>query len=121
MENRERRKEWDFLLLHTAELDHEVHLKHLSTYKIQEILRKEERMFRDLIEKVPENVTLIVTSDHGLIESGHGGDSEYEKQSMLFVYNKNGLGGKSESLKQMDGLDLTTTLHYLMGLPLSLN
>ena len=74
-----------------------------------------------------EDIVLIVTSDHGLIETGHGGGSDYEKLSLLFSYSSRGFASNSEkfsnifSLKkeskteQLTAYDLTEMIAYYMG------
>jgi hypothetical protein len=62
------------------------------------LLATEERL-----RKVGEDITLVVTSDHGLIENGHGGDSDNERLSMLFAYSSRGFASNKFSIPDSEG------------------
>ena len=71
---------------------------------------------------------MIVTSDHGLIENGHGGDSPDERLSMLFAYSSRGFSSNKVpqvpdekasialSLSdQISAFDITDLVSYYLG------
>lgn len=119
-------KDWNFVVSMTAQLDHNVHLTRLSDPFITEILENDDKLMRKLFENLPYDTTLIITSDHGLIEKGHGGSSPEEKLATLIVYRKSGFplmkldNDSKNELKEIleqkvDGVDLTIMLSMLGG------
>ncbi len=54
-----------------------------------EKLTQMDQMIRDVIRELDEETILFVMGDHGMTHTGdHGGDSQSEIDSVLFVYSK---------------------------------
>ena len=119
--------DFKFLLSHTAELDHHVHVDGLSSEHTGEILVKLDDLMEKLISAIDDDTLLLITSDHGLVENGHGGVSREERDSFIFAYRRNGLFGSGlqkspEQLsaherrsQELDYFDLTPTISLLLG------
>lgn len=111
--------------MHTSELDHNVHMEGLSSPKTASILKNDDVLFKKLIENIDDDTLLLATSDHGLIESGHGGISPEERASFLFAYRKNGLMRSHPFMEKyfpyeittsdLDNFDLTPTVSLLVN------
>ena len=89
-------------------------------------------MLKELIDALPEETLLVITSDHGLIENGHGGSSPEERLAVFMAYRKRGFSllkdpslakvgtaseaGAEKSIVEssVDGVDLSVML-ALMG------
>ena len=111
--------------MHTSELDHNVHMEGLSSPRTEEILKEDDQLFKRLIDAIDDDTLLVVTSDHGLIESGHGGISPEERASFLFAYRKKGLMRSHPFMEKyfpyeltssdIDNFDLTPTISLLIN------
>lgn len=111
--------------MHTSELDHNVHLEGLSSPKTADILKDDNTLFERLIAAIDDDTLLLATSDHGLIESGHGGISAEERASFLFAYRRKGLLRSHPFMEKhfpyeiasddIDNFDLTPTLSLLVN------
>lgn len=112
--------------MHTAELDHSVHITSLSNEATDKILRRADQLFQELVERMDNHTTLIMTADHGLLEKGHGGAATDERKTFLFAYNKQGLlkanplfqkhFGANIAREEEDQLALTPTLSLLLNI-----
>jgi predicted AlkP superfamily pyrophosphatase or phosphodiesterase len=84
-----------------------VHKKKLSSKEAAEAIDRDQVLMSKLLDQIVEleqelakkgeDITLIVTSDHGLIETGHGGASPEEKQSLIFAYSSRGFAANQEA------------------------
>lgn len=119
------RHDFNLLLVHIADLDHNVHMDRLSSKKTVTILKEDDLWFQRLIDSLDDDTILMVTSDHGLIETGHGGTTPEEKSSLMFVYRRKGLLGSHQfmskyladelAVDEIDSFDLTPTLGLLLN------
>lgn len=119
--------DFKFLLSHTAELDHHVHVEGLSSPHTAEILTHLDELMHKLIDAIDDDTLLIITSDHGLVENGHGGVTREERDSFIFAYRRNGLfvPGLGETKtplseyerrsQELDYFDLTPTISLILG------
>lgn len=111
--------------MHTSELDHNTHIEGLSSSHTAGILTQDNKLFERLIEAIDDDTLLLITSDHGLIESGHGGISPEERASFVFAYRKKGLlkshpfmktyFPEEMELNDLDNFDLTPTVSLLLN------
>lgn len=119
-------KPFDLAMMHTAELDHSVHITSLSNQATDKILRRADQLFQGLVDRMDSHTTLIMTADHGLLEKGHGGAATDERKTFLFAYNKQGLlkanplfqkhFGANIAREEEDQLALTPTLSLLLNI-----
>lgn len=125
----ENEHDWNFILAHTAQLDHSVHQERLSIPVTEKILKQDDLLIEKLIDKLPQDVTQIITSDHGLIEKGHGGSSPEEKMATFIAYRKKGFPFQDFDQKNLeeiletkiDGMDLTVMMSFQLGQTPSIN
>lgn len=85
----EQHSDFDVIFSHMSDLDSSVHLHNLESKESVDAIMKDQVLFTKFLAKIIEfekkleetgqDITLIVTSDHGLIKNGHGGGSELEK------------------------------------------
>lgn len=121
--------EFDVIISHYSDVDSFVHKKGLSYKGTINALKQDDNLLREFFSKVDDNTTVILTSDHGLIDTGHGGASDNEKMSIFFAYRKNGfmgLSGKNEEIygindKELRILDITEIISYYLGVTAPLN
>ena len=131
----EKTPDFDVIFSHISDLDSSVHIKSLSSQEAVEAVDRDQMLLTTFLEKIEEqekkwaengeDVTLIITSDHGLIDSGHGGNSANEKLSFLFAYSSRGFASnkkKSEDpenifklKKDLKAFDITEMTSYYMG------
>jgi hypothetical protein len=131
----EKTPDFDVIFSHISDLDSSVHIKSLSSQEAVEAVDRDQLLLTTFLEKIEEqekkwaengeDVTLIITSDHGLIDSGHGGNSANEKLSFLFAYSSRGFASnkkKSEDpenifklKKDLKAFDITEMTSYYMG------
>lgn len=125
--------DFDVIFSHFSDLDSSVHKKKLSSQDATDAIDRDQILLTQFLEKLEvleqkcaekgQDVTLILTSDHGLIENGHGGASDNEKLSLLFAYSSRGFAANKKSENGLFGLkgdvaalDLTEMTSYYMGL-----
>jgi len=113
---------WDNILLHFTTFDSSVHGFKLHEPRTRKALKHTNNIIEAILQKVDNRTTVIVTSDHGMIENGHGGFSDEERKSFLFVYNKNGLLGDSQMIPKRDYIknpittyDIANVMSYYLG------
>ena len=71
-----------------------------------------------VVQDLPRDCVLFVMGDHGMTASGdHGGDSDDELNSALFVYSKS-INFKSKTSRKISQVDFVPTFSLLMGLPI---
>ena len=68
-----------------------------------------------------ENTTLVITSDHGMSDTGHGGFDGFSTEGVFFAYRKKGFLGSRE--RDLTGTvnyfrlsDICNVLHYYIGM-----
>jgi len=84
-----------------------------------------------VMNALPEDALYVLFGDHGMTNSGdHGGSSEEETDSALFIYSKSpidigstvstatGEAGAGQSPRMTSQVDLVPTLSLLLGLPI---
>lgn len=111
-------------MVHAAAVDHNVHAHGLSHPLTTEALKADDRLLRRMIAALDDDTLLLVTSDHGLMETGHGGASDEELASLVFIYRKSGLLRSQDfflkfapeelAADQIDNFDFTPTLSLLL-------
>lgn len=121
--------DFDVIFTHFSDIDSSVHKKGLSSKTTIQAMKRDDHFFRDFFANVDDNTTVLITSDHGLVETGHGGASVEEKMSIFFAYRKNGFLGKSGKNEKNFGiekknlriLDVTDLICYYLGVSPPMN
>lgn len=125
---------WDILIGHMLGIDHVGHKygpNHLAMRKKQIQI---DQFIRDVIDHIQEDTLLIVMGDHGMDHTGnHGGDSDDEIESTLWLYSKKpniwnhktldsyNVSCLGKSYRKVNQIDLVSTLALLLGLPVPFN
>ncbi|XP_063221632.1 GPI ethanolamine phosphate transferase 3 isoform X2 [Bacillus rossius redtenbacheri] len=115
------RRDWALLVAHLLGVDHCGHRYGPHHPEMARKLREVDQLVREVAEAMDNNTLLFVVGDHGMTSTGdHGGDSEAEVTSAMFVYSKRPLlseelEGPLESINQVD---LVPTLAAALGVPI---
>ncbi|CAG8770462.1 32186_t:CDS:1, partial [Racocetra persica] len=140
--------QWDVLIAHFLGVDHCGHRYGPDHQAMAEKLGQMDDMIRNVIRDIDNNTVVLVLGDHGMDSKGdHGGDSDDEVESTLFMYSKKRLthdatnvlsriyqkldaieshGSKSFTKKfgtwrSIPQIDLVPTLALLLGIPIPFN
>ncbi|CCD26206.1 mannose-ethanolamine phosphotransferase GPI13 NDAI_0H00320 [Naumovozyma dairenensis CBS 421] len=135
--NQKEEKEWDVLIGHMLGMDHVGHKYGPSHFSMKDKQLQLNEFVTKVIDSLDEDTLLVVMGDHGMDHTGnHGGDSQDELESTLFLfskkqqmwnldpdnqetlYNVNKLG---KHYRQVNQIDLVPTLSLLTGLPIPFN
>lgn len=120
------RKDFNNIFVHIHEFDAAVHLDSLKSDLAIEKIEKTNEAMKALIESIDDDTTLVIASDHGLSNNGHGGFDEISRIGVFFAYRKKGFVGsrrpefavKREKFREMD---ICNILHYYIGTTSPLN
>ncbi len=86
-------KDWDVLLAHCTGLDHAGHAFGGNNREITRKLREMDALTTQVIDQMDNDTSLLLFGDHGMLLNGnHGGSTEEEVSTVLFVYSKVPLG-----------------------------
>ncbi|CAG8605010.1 4777_t:CDS:1, partial [Cetraspora pellucida] len=140
--------QWDVLIAHFLGVDHCGHRYGPDHPAMAEKLGQMDDMIRNVIRDIDDNTIVLIMGDHGMDSKGdHGGDSDEEVESTLFLYSKKRLthdattalsriyqkldaieshGSKSFTKKfgtwrTIPQIDLVPTLSLLLGIPIPFN
>ncbi|CAG8476866.1 834_t:CDS:10 [Ambispora leptoticha] len=142
-------KEWDVLIAHFLGVDHCGHRYGPNHPVMAAKLTQMNEMIRNVTELMDQNTLLLIMGDHGMDSKGdHGGDSNNEVESVLFMYSKRQLldphmtknlanvfkqldnnfpghrssfTGKVDRWRSIPQIDIVPTLSLLLGLPIPYN
>ncbi|ODV88010.1 hypothetical protein CANARDRAFT_193846 [[Candida] arabinofermentans NRRL YB-2248] len=126
-------KEWDVLVGHMLGVDHCGHRYGPEHHAMKQKLNQMDTVVQDLINSIDDDTLLIVFGDHGMDSTGnHGGESQDEVESTLFMYSKKkhfgrvdnssyDIGNLGKNYRSVNQIDLVPTLASLMGIPIPFN
>jgi hypothetical protein len=106
----------NLVIAHFVTTDNLGHVHGIQSPRYREFIHGFDRKLFELLADVPEDWTVIVTSDHGATDSGmHGADAKIQRRSPIFAYGP-GIAPKQapETLGQQD---VAGTLAALLGVP----
>ncbi|XP_016078474.1 PREDICTED: GPI ethanolamine phosphate transferase 3 isoform X3 [Miniopterus natalensis] len=84
--------EWDVLIAHFLGVDHCGHKHGPHHPEMAKKLSQMDQVIQGVVERLENDTLLVVIGDHGMTNSGdHGGDSELEISSALFLYSPTAL------------------------------
>lgn len=120
---------WDVIFGHFLGVDHAGHRYGPSHPAMASKLRQMDGLIRDVIRDLADDTLLVVLGDHGMDGKGdHGGESDDEVETALWMYSKKGIFGRSTPSytqppltakdKPVAQIDLVPTLALLLGLPI---
>lgn len=95
----EKGDEWDVIIAHFLGVDHCGHRYGPSHPEMTRKLSQMDEVIRKVIQSLPKDTVLYVIGDHGMTQTGdHGGDSQMEINSTLFIFSKETLHREKENL-----------------------
>lgn len=116
---------WRFLVAHFLGVDHIGHSHHAFHPKMIEKLQSMNQLLSQVIDSLPPNTLLCVFGDHGMTDEGeHGGSSNEEIYSGLFLYSTKPLTNTLENssnnlnIQTIFQIDLVPTISLLLNLPI---
>ncbi|XP_023226180.1 GPI ethanolamine phosphate transferase 3-like isoform X1 [Centruroides sculpturatus] len=113
--------DWNVIISHFLGVDHCGHRYGPSHPEMSNKLYQMDTVIRDVIQNMKNDTILFVFGDHGMTRTGdHGGDSEDEIYSALFIYNP-ALNNKNifnEEEPVINQIDLVPTFSLLLGMPI---
>lgn len=119
-----RTSDWDVIVAHFLGVDHAGHRYHVKHPELSEKLVQMNSWVEEVVRNVEEDTVLFVFGDHGMTSSGdHGGETQDEVTSTLFIYSGSKFGDMVEEEKELFDkdrvfqTDLVPTLTLLLGVP----
>ena len=117
--------DWDVALIDWQLIDHSCHSLCLDCEQTQFYLNSSNALLEQIIEQLPENITLFVFVDHGRQDyKDHGGPSDGETHSIFSMYQKDSkfrygldnrlVNGKLPIIQQ---IDISGVLADLLQIP----
>lgn len=120
---------WDVLIAHYLGVDHAGHRYGPDHTAMNKKLRQMNGVIERLIETIDDETLLVILGDHGMDSKGdHGGESQQEIESALWMYSRKGIfGHPADSLtgpepsRAISQIDIVPTLSLLLGVPIPFN
>ncbi|ODO06343.1 phosphatidylinositol glycan, class O [Cryptococcus wingfieldii CBS 7118] len=135
---------WDVLIGHFLGVDHAGHRVGPFRETMGTKLAQMDDVLRKVVDQIDDDTLLVVLGDHGMDDKGnHGGDSELEVASALWLYSKGApiatdssalrLGavasgwpmytypGSSVPIRHVNQIDIVPTISLLLGIPIPFN
>uniref|UniRef100_A0A8D9ABB3 GPI ethanolamine phosphate transferase 3 n=1 Tax=Cacopsylla melanoneura TaxID=428564 RepID=A0A8D9ABB3_9HEMI len=113
------KKDWDLLIAHFLGVDHCGHRYGPHHLEMKRKLLEINQTISEVMEYVDKDTVLFVIGDHGMTPTGdHGGDSDSELNSALFMYSGSPLYNSSQPLYKVRQIDFVPTLATLLGAPI---
>jgi hypothetical protein len=105
----------NFLVAHFVTPDHQGHAYTLPSERYRAHIKGFDSQLFELLAELDPAWTVIVTSDHGALDSGtHGGDVEVARRVPIFAYGP-GIASGIKLTKRLDQADLAGTMATLLG------
>ena len=111
----------NLLLVHTMDVDEMGHRHGGVSSEYLEAALLNDRCIEEFVGKipVPEESVIIITGDHGHIDSGGHGGLEKEAAEIKVAFYGKGVAAAGEIPEGYSQLDLAPTIAALLGLPLT--
>ena len=105
----------DLLIAHFVTPDHQAHAYGVLSERYTHHIRGFDGRLRELLDAIPPDTTVFVTSDHGATDTGtHGSDTPLQRRSPLVAYGPGVVQGRVEA-RPLDQIDLPGTFAALLG------
>ena len=109
------RKKPDFMVAHFVTPDHQGHAYGILSKRYADHIRGYDAKLFELLGELPDDMTVVVTSDHGAVDSGtHGSDTPVQRRCPAFAYGPGIVKGAAPE-KPAPQVDLASTFAVLMG------
>ncbi|HRI63663.1 MAG TPA: alkaline phosphatase family protein [Polyangium sp.] len=108
----------NFSVHHFIAPDHQGHAHGTFSDKYRAHIRAFDKQLESMIAELPDDTTLIITSDHGAAASGtHGTDTPEQRRSPLVAFGPGIAKGGVANALPLDQVDLAGTMAALLGIP----
>ncbi|KAK9480459.1 hypothetical protein V1514DRAFT_325477 [Lipomyces japonicus] len=117
-------EKWDVIVAHLLGVDHAGHRYGPNTIHMREKLQQMDQLVQNLTKVLSndQETLLLVFGDHGMDPKGdHGGDSQGEIESSLFLYSGRKFLSETDNIPVINQIDLVPTLSLLLDLPVPFN
>ena len=116
-----KKKDFDSVFIHIHEFDAAVHLANLHSSLAFSKVKSTENNVKQIFEQLDDDTTLVISSDHGMADYGHGGFDGYSTEGIFFAYRKKGFLGTKKAnstgkSKYFRLSDVCNILHYYIGM-----
>jgi len=109
----------NLMVAHLGGTDHAAHIHGLDSSVYQERLNQLDRQVEDLFSKVPDDWTVLLTSDHGLTNyGGHALGTGAAAEEVYLFANGKGISSPKELSEPIEQRDISLLISSLMNLPL---
>uniref|UniRef100_A0A1B6K3N9 Uncharacterized protein n=3 Tax=Homalodisca liturata TaxID=320908 RepID=A0A1B6K3N9_9HEMI len=109
-------EDWDLIIAHFLGVDHCGHRYGPYHSEMTRKLLEMDEVISDVVSEMDNNTILFVIGDHGMTGAGdHGGDSEEEVTSAMFVYSHRPLIMNVKPVEEVKQVDLVPTLASILG------
>lgn len=123
---------WDVIIGHYLGVDHAGHRYGPNHQAMAGKLRQMDRVIRNITQLIEPDTLLVIMGDHGMdVKGDHGGESDDELESTLFMYSPRVAFGHAKPEDRLPPaaakdrpvaqIDLVSTLSLLMGVPIPYN
>lgn len=105
----------NFTVVHFVTPDHQAHAYGALSERYQRHIADFDRQLDALLKALPEDTTVVVTSDHGATDTGtHGTDTLIQRRSPIFAYGPGIVPDRKEP-SSLDQIDIPSTFAALLG------
>ena len=105
-----------FYVAHFVTPDHQAHSYGTEHPRYRAHLLAFDKTVADLLDAMPTDWTVFVTSDHGArVDGHHGSDSPEQRRSPIYAYGPGIVQDRNET-RTLDQIDLATTFAALLGI-----
>lgn len=112
-----------FLLAHFVTPDHQGHAYGVLSERYRAHIHAFDQRLEVMLAGLPDDTTVIITSDHGMTDTGtHGSDTPLQRRSPFVAYGpgiapRSGSKGGPRPASSMDQIDIAGTIAALLGVP----
>ncbi|XP_014298146.1 GPI ethanolamine phosphate transferase 3 isoform X2 [Microplitis demolitor] len=115
------KKDWSLLIAHNLGVDHCGHKHGPNHPEMTRKLNEINVLIKEIINALDDQTVLFVIGDHGMTNSGdHGGDSDDEIETAMFIYSKSPLQDANDEHEPrvLNQIDIVPTLASILGIPI---
>ncbi|MCA9592109.1 MAG: alkaline phosphatase family protein [Myxococcales bacterium] len=106
------------MIAHFVTPDHQGHAYGILSQRYRDHVKRYDKLLFDLLGELGRDWTVVVTSDHGAVDSGtHGSDTPIQRRTPAFAYGP-GIKKGGRPPGPLPQVDLAPTLATLVGAPL---
>ena len=105
-----------FTVMHFVTPDHQAHAYGVLSERYRAHIRAFDRTLTELLDAIPKDTTVFITSDHGATDTGtHGSDTPIQRRSPIVAYGPGIVAHRQEG-RPLDQVDIPSTFAALLGI-----